>query len=146
MRMLSRRLILAFLPAAVHAAGRGQAVRGRLAPGSPARLAREGGADLELTGDAPTLAVLADPRLKNADFEAIGESLGSGRFRVAPIHQRNMFVHKDGKRLQISYWCEVCSIRTWSPGVCMCCQDETALDLKESFEGTGPGQTGGPTA
>ena len=34
----------------------------------------------------------------------------------------------------VSYWCEVCSIRTFTPGVCMCCQDETAVDLKERLE------------
>ena len=67
-------------------------------------------------------------------LEANGVREGEGKFRVDQIHKRNMFVHRDGKRLMISYWCEVCSIRTWSPGKCMCCQDETALDLKESFE------------
>lgn len=141
--MLSRRSILALFPTvAAWAAAAAASLRGKLVPGSPARLLRDGAAEVELTGDAPTLAVLADTRLKEADFEVAGQPLAPGRFQVNPIHKRNMFVHKDGKKLQISYWCEVCSIRTWSPGVCMCCQDETQLDLKESFEGTGPGQTG----
>jgi hypothetical protein len=90
--------------------------------------------EIELAGDGPTTAVLADSRLRDADFEAIGERTAATRFKIDPIHMRNMFVHRAGKRLMISYWCEVCSIRTWSPGPCMCCQDETALDLKESFE------------
>ncbi len=108
-------------------------LRGKLAPGSPARLlaAPE---PVELSGDDPTMAVLADPRLAGADFEAAGSLTAPGKFRVDQIHKRNMFVHKDGRKLMISYWCEVCSIRTWAPGKCMCCQDDTALDLKESFE------------
>jgi hypothetical protein len=107
-------------------------LRGRLVPGSPARL-DTGSGQTELAGDQPTLAVLADERLKGVDFEANGAVEG-GRFQVLPIHKRNMFVHKGGKKLMISYWCSVCSIRTWSPGKCMCCQDETELDLAESFE------------
>jgi len=106
-----------------------RAIRGRLKPGSPARIG-----DVELTGDGPTLLVLADERLKDSDFEAIGLQESPSTFRVDPIHKRNLFVHKDGKRLMISYWCDVCSIRTWAPGVCLCCQDETALDMKEQFE------------
>jgi len=107
-------------------------LRGRLRPGTPAVLAIEG-REVTLNGDKATLGVLADARLKDADFEVHGVSQGD-MFAVDPIHTRAMFVLKDGKRLMISYWCEVCSIRTYSPGVCMCCQDETALDLKERFD------------
>ena len=42
-----------------------------------------------------------------------------------------MLVHRDGKKYTISYWCPVCSIRTYTPGKCMCCQEETHLDLEE---------------
>ena len=68
------------------------------------------------------------------NIEVFGIPSMNGKFRVDPIHKRNMFVHKEGKRLMISYWCSVCSIRTWQPGSCLCCQDETELDLGESFE------------
>jgi len=57
-----------------------------------------------------------------------------GHFEVDPIHTRAMFVHKDGKRLTISYWCEVCYIRTYTPGTCVCCQKYTDLDLKDADE------------
>lgn len=107
-------------------------LRGKLRPGTPAALLAEG-KEVVLNGDKATLGVLADARLKDADFEVRGTLLGN-TFAVDPIHTRAMFVHKDGKRLMISYWCPVCSIRTYSPGVCMCCQDETALDLKERFD------------
>jgi hypothetical protein len=65
----------------------------------------------------------------------VGEPSGEpGLFRVGPLHKRAMFVHQAGKRLMVTYWCAVCSIRTFTPGVCMCCQDETALDFKEKLE------------
>jgi hypothetical protein len=107
-----------------------QSLRGKLSPGGKPSL----GATL-LTGDAGTMLVLGDQRLAGMDFEVVGEPAGEpGLFRVGPLHKRAMFVHQAGKRLMVTYWCEVCSIRTFTPGVCMCCQDETALDFKEKLE------------
>ena len=85
-----------------------------------------------LGGDEPTVKVLDDERLFGADFELLGHPTAVGRFEVDPIHERAMFVHKDGKRLTITYWCDVCYIRTYSPGSCWCCQRYTELDLRES--------------
>lgn len=135
---MNRRNLFAFLgslgaAARSWAADAASTVRGKLTTGSPARLGAAAGA-VELAGDAPTMLVLADARLNGVEFEANGTLTEPGKFRVDPIHKRNMFVHKDGKRLMISYWCSVCSIRTWQPGSCLCCQDETELDLGESFE------------
>ena len=110
-------------------------LRGRLRPGvKPALVVND--QEIPLTGDPGTLLVLADQRLSDLDLEVSGEPAGdpAAPFRVGPIHKRSMHVHQDGKRLMITYWCEVCSIRTFTPGVCMCCQDETAVDLKEKLE------------
>lgn len=84
-----------------------------------------------LEGDEATMGVLNDKRLWGTDFEAIGHYNSPGHFEVDPIHTRAMWVHKDGKRLTISYWCDVCYIRTYSPGICVCCQKYTDLDLSE---------------
>ena len=111
-----------------------QSLRGKLAPGPKPSLTSQQG-PTQLTGDAATMLVLGDQRLAGFDFEAIGEPAGEpGIFRVGPLHKRAMFVHQGGKRLLITYWCAVCSIRTFTPGVCMCCQDETAVDLVEKLE------------
>ena len=109
-------------------------LRGRLVQeaGAP-KLSLRDGPPVLLEGDAQTMAVLKDERLAGAELEVVGEYAGPNRFLIQPIHTRAMFVHRDGRKLMISYWCELCSIRTYSPGKCMCCQDETALDLKESF-------------
>lgn len=84
-----------------------------------------------LTGDADTMGVLTDSRLVGADFEVIGKRLGPESFQVGPIHKKSMWVHREGKRFMVTYWCEVCAIRTYTPGICQCCQEEMALDLKE---------------
>lgn len=114
--------------------GFSSSLRGKLAPGAkPAVVNQEG--RIALTGDTGTMLVLADLRLADFDFEFVGQPAGElGIFRVGPLHKRSMFVLRNGKRLMVTYWCEVCSIRTYTPGVCMCCQDETAVDLNERLE------------
>jgi hypothetical protein len=86
---------------------------------------------ISLDGDEQTKAVLKDKRLAGADLEAIGHFSAPDLFVVDPIHTRALWVHKNGKKLLITYWCDVCSIRTYSPGLCWCCQQETHLDLRE---------------
>jgi hypothetical protein len=84
-----------------------------------------------LSGDEPTMKMLQDERLKNSDFEALGHYTATDQFAVDHIHTRSLFIHKDGKRLMVSYWCDVCYIRTYSPGKCWCCQKYTDLDPQE---------------
>ena len=104
-----------------------------LRDGKPALEAPKGRFTL-LSGDAPTTLVLNDARLAGVDLEVIGHQTAPGEFTVDPIHTKAMFVHKDGKRLFITYWCDTCSIRTYSPGKCYCCQQETALDLRDNLD------------
>lgn len=82
-------------------------------------------------GDEPTRGILNDKRLAGADLEAAGHFTGPGNFVVDPIHTKALHVYKDGKRRSISYWCSTCSIRTYTPGNCVCCQQETELDLQD---------------
>jgi hypothetical protein len=89
---------------------------------------------VKLEGDESTMGVLHDPRLRGMEIAVIGEQISPDAFRIRPIHERALFVHKDGKRLFVTYWCEVCAIRTYTPGKCVCCQDDTALDLKEKLD------------
>lgn len=110
-----------------------QSVRGRLrqdASQPPAILTREGRV-VELEADPPSTAVLRDARLKDEDFEAVGRFRTPSLFVVDPIHERALFVWRDGKRMVVTYWCDVCSIRAWSPGRCQCCQEEMRVDLRD---------------
>ncbi len=97
----------------------------------PAVLQTSEGKQIKLAGDEDTQKVLHDPRLADVTLEAIGHFTTPDQFTVEPIYEKNLFVWKGGKRLRITYWCDVCSIRTYSPGVCVCCQKWTDLDLRD---------------
>ena len=86
---------------------------------------------ITLDGDPATKGVLTDKRLAGFDLEAKGHFTAANQFMVDPIHTKAMFVHKDGHVKVITYWCDVCSIRTYTPGPCWCCQKETLLDLRD---------------
>jgi hypothetical protein len=99
--------------------------------GKPPALATADRGTLLLEGDPDTTKILNDKRLDGVDLRARGHSSGSGRFTVDPVHTKAMLVRKDGRLKLITYWCEICSIRTYSPGECWCCQRETTLDLRD---------------
>ncbi|MCS7043828.1 MAG: hypothetical protein NZR01_13660 [Bryobacteraceae bacterium] len=108
-------------------------MRGRLRQDDrlpPAIVTPEGRA-IELEADGPTEAVLRDTRLAKEDFEVLGHFRTENVFVVDPIHERALFVWRGGRRLVVTYWCDVCSIRAWSPGRCQCCQEEMRLDLRD---------------
>ena len=109
------------------------AVQGKLVQhtGEPAVLQTDSGQQIKLSGDDDTEKVLHDPRLAGVRLEAIGHFTTPGEFAMEPSFEKNMWVLKNGKRLQITYYCDICSIRTYAPGVCVCCQKWTDLDLRE---------------
>jgi len=99
--------------------------------GAPAVLETASNQDIELDGDTPTRKVLHDERLSGMPVQATGHYTAAGKFLVDPQYKRALLVHKDGKLKMITYWCEVCGIRAYTPGPCVCCQGETELDLRD---------------
>lgn len=87
------------------------------------------GRKTRLLVDSESKKVMNDPRVPKSDFEVAGSNSPAG-FQVEPIHKQGMFVHKDGQRLLITYWCDVCYIRTYVPGDCVCCRKYTDLELR----------------
>lgn len=108
-------------------------VRGKLVQreGKPPALETPDHKIISLDGDEPTRGVLNDKRLNGFDLEAKGQFSDPDHFVVDPIHTKAMFVHKEGRVKVITYWCDICSIRTYTPGKCWCCQQETTLDLRD---------------
>jgi hypothetical protein len=137
-----------FLPSllfglSLRAQSKPESVRGKLAAnaqGKPTLITTQGNPILP-AGDAPTEGVLHDKRLLGSDMELLGHFAAPDHFAVDPIHTRSIFVHKDGKRLMVTYWCDVCAIRFYTPGVCWCCQEETQLDLRERDDPNDPETT-----
>ena len=105
-------------------------VRGKLTQreGQPPQLEIAGRTPVALSGDSGTLAVLRDKRLAGSDIEAVGTFSGPDAFAVNPIHTKGLYLHKQGKRHTISYWCATCAIRTYEPDLCVCCREDTELD------------------
>ena len=83
-----------------------------------------------IEGDEDTLKVLRDQRLAGREIEILGTRLNRSRFRAGPFYQTNILVLKHGKKYLVTNWCDVCSIRSYTPGECVCCQQETQLDLR----------------
>ena len=134
MRFHRRLFLLMFPAAACFAEGPAKiSVRGKLRQPKDQAPAIESsdGKLIALDGDEPTRGILKDKRLAGADLEAIGHFANPNQFIVDPIHTTALHVYKDGKRQKISYWCSTCSIRTYTPGPCWCCQAETELDLQD---------------
>jgi hypothetical protein len=105
--------------------------RGKLIqqPGKPPAIETPGKQLVYLNGDAPTLSILKDKRLAGVDLEAKGHFTSPNQFEIDSIENRALLVHKGDKLYRVTYYCDVCSIRTYSPGPCPCCQEETRLDL-----------------
>jgi hypothetical protein len=106
-----------------------EAVRGKLTGGEAPSIRTQDGRTISLSGDDPTMAVLRDSRLAGTDLEVHGHISAPGQFVIDKIHTRSVFAYEGGKKQMVTYWCDVCYIRTFSPGKCWCCQDETKLDL-----------------
>lgn len=123
-------LLIAALPVLLRAAD--NVVRGKLSksPSGVPALEVSPGKMVLLAGDADTEGVLRDARLAGMDFEAVGQQSGE-RLQINPIHTRALFTYKGGQRRMVTYWCDICAIRTYTPGICWCCREETVLDLLE---------------
>ena len=98
---------------------------------APSTLQTDDGRTITLSGDDDSRKVLHDPRLAGVTLEGIGHFTTPDQFTLKPHFEKDMFVLKDGKRLLITYWCDICAIRTYAPGVCVCCQKWTDLDLRD---------------
>lgn len=85
-------------------------------------------------GDEAALKVLNDKRLNGVELEAAGHFTTPDHFVLDPNHARTVLAHNHGKTKMITYWCDVCSIRSYEPGPCWCCQAETILQLRDPDE------------
>ena len=105
--------------------GRGLDLRFRLPPGLEA---------MEPALRQAAMKVLNDKRLNGFELEAAGHFTTPDHFVLDPNHARTVLAHNHGKTKMITYWCDVCSIRSYEPGPCWCCQAETVLQLRDPDE------------
>lgn len=108
-------------------------LRGKLLvrEGKPAAVETADHKVIELDGDASTQKVLADNRLNGYEVQARGHFTTPTRFTVDPFHERGLVAVKNGSVKIITYFCDVCNIRQYTPGPCPCCQREMTLELRD---------------
>jgi len=88
--------------------------------GKPAVLESGGKATL-LTSDNESIAeTLQDVRLSGRELKLVGKWKGNGSFEV-----HDFFVVHGDKLFRLIYFCDTCNITTFSPGICLCCQQPT---------------------
>ena len=80
------------------------------------------GKRIPVAGDRFSNGQLLDPRLAEREWELEGKFQSDGQFEILKL-----FTMRQGKRHRVTYWCEICYIRSHEPGRCMCCQAETEL-------------------
>jgi len=102
-----------------------------LTPGKAPAIEIAGHKLVTLEGDDSTRKVLSDRRLDGYEVEARGHYTASGHFLIDPFHTRGLVARQDGKIRLITYFCDVCNIRAYTPGPCACCQKETTLELRD---------------
>ena len=100
-------------------------------PGEPPAIETSEHKLIQLDGDQQTRKVLHDPRVNGFDAEVHGHFTGPDKFLLDPQHTHSLLVHDHGKTKMITYWCDVCYIRAYAPGPCVCCQKDTEIDLRE---------------
>jgi hypothetical protein len=99
--------------------------------GQPAQVETAEHKNVVLDGDDDTRKILGDTRLNGFQVEAHGHFTAPDHFLIDPIHTHAFLVRQEGKLKLVTYWCDICSIRAYTPGPCVCCQRETTLDLRD---------------
>jgi len=129
-----RRDAIALLATSLSAAGLSAAerakVRGRIetSEDGPVYLVDESGTRLDLEIEEPdAFHTFHDPDLADRTWELEGFPKEGDKFEV-----RKLFTIKDGKRFHVTYYCEICHIVSYRPGMCMCCQED--VELREVAE------------
>jgi len=125
--------VIALAAFSLSAAEKTETIEGKLTvhPGQATTLEIAAHKIIALDGDQPTRKVLNDDRLNGFDVHATGHFTAPGKFLIDPQHKHALMVHQHDKLKMITYWCEVCGIRAYTPGPCVCCQAETELDLRD---------------
>jgi hypothetical protein len=86
---------------------------------------------IELDGDQHTRKVLQEERLNGMEVQATGHFTASGKFLIDPEEKHALLVRQQEKLKTITYWCDVCKLRSYTPGPCVCCDGDTALELRD---------------
>jgi hypothetical protein len=77
-----------------------------------------------LSGD-PEAAIFTDSRVRQRDLQITGRLHPEKTIEIIKVQSI-----RDGKLYDIYYFCELCNIRRYAPGLCPCCRNE--LEFRET--------------
>jgi hypothetical protein len=84
--------------------------------------------------DPSTRKVLGNLRLNGFEVHAKGHHTSAGKFLIDPLSSHAMMVRKGNDLKLVTYFCDVCSPRAYTPGPCVCWEKETVRDLRDPAE------------
>ena len=90
-----------------------------------------GSVKIEIRADKDSDSVLHDRRLAPLEIALHGHAIDATHFQLDPFFLKPVYAVKNGKEMLVTYYCDVCSIRYYTPGRCVCCQQETRVDLHD---------------
>ena len=70
-------------------------------------------------------AMFSDPRVRQRDLQVTARLLAGDKLELIKVQSI-----KEGKLYDIFYFCEVCNIKAYAPGLCPCCRNE--LEFRET--------------
>ena len=79
-----------------------------------------------LKNDKSSETLLDEKRLRSRDFQlTLRKSADSDSYEIVKAQ-----FFRDGKLYDFYYFCDICNITTHTPGLCMCCRQETEYHEK----------------
>jgi hypothetical protein len=70
-------------------------------------------------------AMFVDPRVRRLDLQVTVQTASENEFQVIKVQS----IH-NGKLYDIYYFCELCNIKAYAPGLCPCCRNE--MEFRET--------------
>jgi hypothetical protein len=70
-------------------------------------------------------AMFSDPRVRQRELQLTARLRAADQLEVIKVQSI-----KEGKLYDIFYYCDVCSIKAYAPGLCPCCRNE--LEFRET--------------
>jgi len=71
----------------------------------------------------PLAAIFEDPRVRGQEVAVRARPRPDGALEIVKVHSV-----KQGKLYDVHYFCEVCNITAYAPGLCPCCRREMELE------------------
>lgn len=70
-------------------------------------------------------AIFADPRVRQRDLQITAQPTAAQQLEVVRVQSV-----REGKLYDLYYFCELCNIRAYAPGLCPCCRNE--MEFRET--------------